>query len=423
MAEKVKIRRQVIDPDWRKREETLTEIIRKYPAISPFIIITTDVQRRGIAYTDTALAQFNPDVHQTVSGSSTNQEGRWLPASVLLRDGTSIICSEVATQTRRDPYVVDVADGKLVLTDDGEVIEEVEYWEKPNFFNKVTSRGTPMFKVIAARPQRYSVQMSSYCHFWTIPGHGCKYCSIGSGGVKTRGTEHERVNLQDLRETMQELVKEKGRFVGVILTGGSIISGTEPFEDELQGYIDALQVLGSVFETKRFPSQVNSTALTRRQLERLYTETGLTSYTTDLECFDERLYKWVCPGKAAHISFDEWKNRLYHAVDVFGKGQVNTGIVSGVELAMPEGFKTEDEAVAADLELAEELTSHGVGLKHDVWHVGPNSMFFNQNTPSLDYYIRITRGFYELMRKYGISTYMDSYRKCGNHPNINMDRI
>ena len=417
--------RKKYDAEWRKKEESLWEIIEKYPDVSPFIIIQNDVQRRGVFYTDAALALVDPEIHQLTKVSQTGEAERFVPTSLILRDGTPLVTQlwEARTITQRDPYLVDVVDGELVLADQDRVVETVEYWEKPKFFGRTTSRGTPMEQVVDARPQRYSIRMSNYCHFWTHPGHGCKYCAIGAGGVKFKGTSNERVNEQDLFETMQALVKEKGRFVGVILTGGSILSGTEPFEDELEGYISALQVLGRVFRTRRFPSQVNSTALNRRQLERLYNETGLSSYTTDLEVFNERLYNWICPGKAASIPYQEWKNRLYQAVEVFGKGQVNTGIVSGVEFATPYGFTSEDEAVKVNLEEAEDLTSHGVGLKHDIWRVDPKSIFFNQKTPSLDYYVRITKGFYDLMRKYGIPTYMDSYRKCGMHPNINFDRI
>jgi hypothetical protein len=411
------------DPNWRKREESFTEIVRKYPTVSPFVITQIDVQRRGVFYTDAALRRLDPDIHQVSKPHFAIYEGRGVPTSLLLRDGTSIIVSETSTQTPRDPYTVDVADGKLVLTDEARIVEEVFFWEKPKFFEKTTSRGTPMREVLDARPQRFSVSMSNYCHFWTTPGHGCKYCGIGAGGVKCKGTDGERVHLGDLRETARELVKEQGRFVGVILTGGSIISGSEPFEDELNGYIDALKVLGEVFETRKFPSQVNSSAFTRKQLERLYNETGITGYTTDLEVFHEEIYKWICPGKAANIPYGEWKRRLFDAVEIFGKGQVNTGIVSGVELAEPNGFKSEDEALRVDLEEAEDLASHGVGLKHDVWNVVPGSIFWNRTTPSLDYYVRLTKGFYDIMRKYDIPSHMDSYRKCGMHPNVNHDRI
>jgi len=416
-------RGQERDPDWRKKEESYREIVKKYPDVSPFVITQIDVQRRGVFYTDAALERLNPAIHQISKLVLAVHEGRGIPTSLLLRDGTSIIISETSTQTPRDPYTVDVVDGKTVLTDNGDIIDEVEYWEKPKFYDKVTSRGTPMSQVIDARPQRYTVYISKYCHSWTIPEHGCKYCGIGASGIKFKGTDRERFHPQDLRETMREMIREKGRFVGGILTGGSVSTGAEPFDDEVEGYIAALKIMGEFFETRRFPIQVNSSAFTRKQLERLYRETGVASYTSDMEVFDEEIYKWICPGKAANISYAEWKRRLYDAVEIFGKGQVNTGIVGGVELATPHGFKSEEEALKTNFEQAEELTAHGVGVKHNVWNVTPGAIFFNQSNPSLDYYVRLTKGFYEIVKKAGISTDMDSYRKCGMHPETNLDRI
>lgn len=412
-----------LDRDWRKKEESYKEVVKKYPTVSKFIITQIDVQRRGVIYTDKALEKVDLSIHQTGKDGE-----RDIPQSLLLRDGTSICTSfsntgVKAPMNQRDKYIVDVVDDKIVLVDEDEVIDEVFYWEKPKYYDKKTSFGTPMGEVVNARPQRFGVNMNKYCHFWDTPGHGCKYCGIGAGGVKFKGCANEQVNFDEIREVMQEVVKEPGRFTGVVLSGGSILSGKELLDDELEGYIKALQAIGTAFQTKKFPSQVNSTALNERQLIRLYEETGLTSYTTDLEAFDENIYKWVCPGKAAHIPFQEWKNRLYKAVDIFGKGHVNTGIVSGTELAKPNGFQTEEEALKVDFEVAEELASHGVGLKHDVWNVVPGSIFHQQSTPSLDYYVHLTKGFYEIMRKYDISTEMDNYRKCSMHPSINLDRI
>lgn len=412
-----------IDREWRKKEESYWEIVKKYPTVSPFIITQLDVQRRGVEYTEAALEKVDTNIHQVKPYGD-----KAAPDSLLLRDGTSIIShlsfsTSKKTLDGREPYIVDVVDGKTVLVDDDRVIDEVFFWEKPKYYNKKTSLGTPMGEVVNARPQRFSLDVNKYCHFWDRPGEGCKYCGIGAQGAKFKGCPTERVNYDEVREVMKEIVKEKGRFTGVVLTGGSILSGKELCDDETQAYIDALQAVGTAFSTKKFPSQVNSTALNEKQLIRLYEETGLTSYTTDLEVFDEEIFKWVCPGKAAHISFTEWKNRLYRAVDIFGKGQVNTGIVSGVELATPYGFKSESEALKKNFETAEELASHGVGLKHDVWNVVPGSIFHRQTTPSLDYYVQLTKGFYEIMRKYDISTEMDNYRKCSMHASINLDRI
>ena len=75
-----------IDKDWRKKEESYWEIKKKYPTVSPFVITQIDVQRRGVEYTDAALDKVDPAIHQT------DPYGECLaPASLLLRDGTSII--------------------------------------------------------------------------------------------------------------------------------------------------------------------------------------------------------------------------------------------------------------------------------------------------------------------------------------------
>ena len=34
--------------DWRKEEESYSEIVKKYPDVSPFVITQIDVQRRGM---------------------------------------------------------------------------------------------------------------------------------------------------------------------------------------------------------------------------------------------------------------------------------------------------------------------------------------------------------------------------------------
>jgi len=366
----------------------------------------------------------NPEIHQTEQRGFSIEKDDGLPASLILRDGTSIVSGDLGiTKTQRDPYIVDVVDGKTVLVDNGEIIEDVEYWEKPDYYNKLTSSGRPMWQIVGARPQRLHIAPSHYCHFWDKPGNGCKYCGIGVTYSTNKNSRPERVNIKDIAETLKEALKQPGRYTSIMLTGGSILSGKELLDDELELYIDILKVAGENFTEKKFPSQINTTAFNEKQLRRLYDETGLMSYTTDLEVFDEEKFKWICPGKAEFIGYKEWKNRLYKAVEVFGKGNVNTGIVAGVELATPYGFKTEEEALKVAFEEAEELGTHGVGVKYDVWKVVPGSIFFNQTTPSLDYYVNSAQGFYKILRKYNINIDMDNYRRCGNHPNTDLERI
>lgn len=407
--------------NWREEELSITEVIEKYPEVSPFIIIKTDAQRRGVHFTEAALKKVDPDIHQTQSRSFELEKTDLTPFSLLMRDGTSILTGDVRVQGAREPLIVDVIDDKIMICDEGKPLEEVFYWEKPDFYNKTTSSGKPMWHIAWARPQRIDINPNQFCQFWQTPGHGCKYCAIAATYKKSGKPQF--VNLDDIEETVHEALKQPGRYTSVFLTGGTILDGKELLDDEVNLYIDILKRIGKNFGGKRFPSQLIGTAFNKNQLQRLHDETGLMSYTADIEVLNDELFQWICPGKAARIGYQEWKERLFQAVDIFGRGYVNTGLVAGVELARPNGFVSEEEALERVLEEAEDFARNGVSPVGCVWTVAPGSVFFRQKTPSLEYYVRLSKGFDELRRKYNISIDMDNYRRCGNHPDTDLSRI
>lgn len=414
--------------NWRSKELSLSQVVDKYNGVIPRLIaIKIDVARRGVIYSDAAARLVDPNIHHVEPSDymSSNGKNYIFPIGLTLRDGTTI-CGGPTNNTQsvyRDPYVVDVVDGKTVLTDNGEVIEEVMYWERPNFYDKVTSNGTPMWQIATARPQRITITPGVKCHFWDKPGNGCKYCALFAGHRTDEGEYRDEKYFQDVTETVTEAIKQKGRYASFHMTSGSKLSGAEIFDDEVDLYIKTLQAAGKAFKSDKFPVKLVASAFSKKQLRRLYDNTGITAYVTDLEVLNEKIFNWVCPGKAEFVGYQEWKKRLYDAVDVFGVGKVNCGIVGGVELAQPNGFRDEDEALKAVLKEADEIGSHGVSFSECVWNTLPGSYFYKQITPSLEYYVRLAIGLADVRKKYGIDVYTDDYRRCGNHPNTDLARI
>jgi hypothetical protein len=412
------------------------EVIEKYTDVSPFTVIKIDIQRRGVVYRENALKAADPRLHDVRERlDEKTGELRYLPASLLLRDGTTVMAgarggsgkgSYRHTAARENdqevPYFVDVVDGKLVLEDDGKIVEEVEFWPAAGFYDKVTSSGIPMREIAAARPQRIDFDPYRYCHFWDN-GHGCRYCSRGGGYYKNRNETVISVSSQDAYETLREALKQKGRFASVHLTGGSNMGGKEMFDDEVDRYIEFIQALGRNFTSRRFPSQLIASAFSEKQLEKIYGNTGIATYTADIEVLNEEKFNWICPGKAEWVGYQEWKRRLINAVGIFGPGNVNTGTVGGVELAKPYGFPSEAEALESNLEEAEDFARKGVAVVYIVWGIGPNSAFANQKTPSLEYFVRLAEGYHKIHSKYGFSVDNDTYRNCGNHPDTDLDRV
>lgn len=415
------------DIEWRKKELSLQEVAEKFPDVPKLLILKIDVQRRGVIYTEAAQKKIDPAIHQvqTQGQQGFRIEQRYYPEGLILRDGSYLIVSydyDYDNQ-KREPYVVDVIDDKIWITDQGEKLEEVTYFEKPDFYSKVASNGESYTKYLSSRPQRIDVTLSHYCHFWDRPGGGCKYCPLTPNYLKQKLKE-ERNNIKYVVEGIQEALKQEGRYSGFMFTGGSILSGKNVLDDELDAYIELIQAIGALFEDgKRFPSQLICSAFDEKQLERLASETKLTHYTTDIEVLDKEKFAWICEGKNHYIGYDEWKRRLIAAVDYFGKGNVSSGMVLGVELATPNGFKTEQEAFKQITEEAETIIENGISLAANVWRAAPGSIFHDQFNPSLEYYVSVYRRFDELHHKYNVGRYTDDYRRCGMHPGLDLLRV
>ncbi len=401
------------------------EVVAKYPEVSRFVILKTDVQRRGVTYTERALAQADRAQHLMQARSifhAIGEKSAPVPVSLLMRDGTSILAGPRPDSV--DTYQVDFIDGRLVLVDEGEILEEVEYWLKPDFVEKLTSSGRPMWQIATPRPQRMDISPYSYCHYWD-DGKGCKYCNIAAHYNKERKTNNKplRLDALDMFETVREAIRQPGRFATIGLTCGSILGGNELFADEVDVYIEALQAIGENFTTRRFPSQLVASAFSPDQLARIYEQTGLLTYTSDIEVLDEEKFKWICPGKATRPGYREWKRRLVEAVQIFGRGYVNTAVVGGVEMATPHGFVREEDGLRATLDEAEELASQGVVTISCVWVPNAGSVFHKQKAPSLEYFVLLAKGLDSIRRRHGLIVDMDSYRMCGNHPDTDLSRI
>jgi len=410
---------------------SLEEVIQKHPNVSPFIILKTDLLRRGIQLSAATIKSLNlaGDALSSREICSDNQSES--PNGLTLRDGTTIVGRTAITDIRTEfnggvePYIIDIADGKTVITDNGKVIEDVYFWPKPAYYDQVTKSGKPMWKVLVARPQRMDINIYEHCDFWNEPGGGCKFCSIVAAYSKDKDRDGKSkfLDFEDVAEAVETAMSQPGRFRMIQLCAGTVLSGAELLDDEVNQYIKLLQRLERIFHHKKIMTQLIATAYNEEQLRRLHNETILTNYTADIEILNEEIFNWICPGKAKRIGYKGWRDRLFKAAEIFGPNTVNTGIVSGAELVEPNGFKSEEEALEAYLAEAEYFMQHGVGIAQTVFHPSPGSFFRNKKVASLDYLVSFAEGLDALQRKYKLEAYFDDYRTCGNHPNTDLARI
>ena len=191
-----------------RRDEPFEETVARYPQLPRLNLLKTDVQRRGVCYTQNVLDNVDKDKYQ-LTGSNVffstlgardvkNKFG--VPEALVLRDGSIVITD--ATPIEQNPYIVDYRDGSFVLVDNNKVVEEIDFWEKPDFYGKKTSSGTPMDSIIFARPQRLNITPTSKCCFFT-EGLPCRYCDLNPH-LNIDGVTSGKMTPQDAYETVRE---------------------------------------------------------------------------------------------------------------------------------------------------------------------------------------------------------------------------
>jgi hypothetical protein len=393
------------------KEISFKDIANRYPDFPRFIIFKLELYRRGIVCTDRILERMRKNV--------------MLP--LLLRDGSSVLSVlgglGVAGEYLLDPYKIDLLDGKVGIFDGEEFVDEADFSPEPEFYGKKTSRGTPMQEVASARPQRLDIWAHRFCDFWK-GGNQCKFCGVNAlFRDRIASTGEISLDPQDVYETVHEALKEPGRFSQITLTGGANQGEDGTFDSETELYIKLLQAIAKNFSSKRFPSQLLSCGLSKKQLKRIHSETGLLSYCPDIEVWDKGRFAWICPGKEKFIGWDGYVRSMLDAVEIFGPGKVYTNIVAGCEMAEPHGFKTEDEALKSNFEGCEYLAKHGVSMMSLVWRPARASLFHRQKQPSLDYYVRLVKGLRDIRAAYGLEVHSDDYKHCGNHADSDLGRI
>jgi len=406
----------------------LDALVEKYSDVPKSVILKLDLQRRGIAFTDATTEEtYTPYYRgpaQTAFSGGTKLE-RPFPGPLLLRDGTSVLASPVKNQFS-DPYTIDFVDGKFYVTDKGKRLDEVDFTPRPDFYGKVTSRGVPMESIAWSRPQRLDIIPYRYCHYWDTKDQ-CKFCAFFTDLKQQKqaaGDNYEKIiHPEDIYETVQEALKEPGRYSQINLTAGTDYSGEVPFDKEVTRYIEVLQAIGRNFRTRRFPSQLIAPAYTKQQVKRLHDETGLSSYCPDIEVWDKELFKWICSGKEKWFGRDYWIKSALDAVEIFGKGNVYTNFVAGVEFAKPQSFTSIEQALDSNFEACEYFAKNGVVYLSLVWTPWKSTALAGQEQPPLEYYVRLIKGLVEIRKHYGLASDNDDFKHCGNHGDSDLERL
>ena len=292
------------------------------------------------------------------------------------------------------PLSVEYSGGKYYLVEKGNQIDEITFVEKPEFYKHKTSDGIPM-KTIANEigKTKVSVAYSNECAL-KDKGLDCKFCNINA--TKSRFAELQGIEWKTARQIAETYAKarEEG-YESITITGGFI-----PERREVEYYIDVAEAIQDITGLQDFGGTACVGAPADLDVIDKYKEAGYRAISSNMEIWDENIFKTICPGKEQMCGGRQnWINALKHEVEVFGKGNVRSFFVAGIE---PKSTL---------LEGIEYLCELGVVAIPLHWIPNPGSDLEGHRSPTSDWYMDLYEKTYNILRKNGL-THQNLYQSA-----------
>ncbi len=395
-------------------------LFRRFPDTPREVIVKIELLSRGHWFTDAALAATKGSLVKSYRlfsydlvpmNSLKRNEARQVPEWFFIFQGPYDLRA-VMIQTTMDPnspYVVDVVNGRLVLTEGGQIICNVSYPVAPDYYTKRFEGGELYHEIIA---YGYFVTVFRNCQYWG-PKEECRFCDINENARMMKESKNFTLNapvkrvdyVEEVgREVSREVLATDGHQAGVrfLITGGTITTKLKGMEEDAfyAQYTRALKYGGP-----RRHVALQTNAKTREETRWLHGE-GMDEHNANMEVWDRKLFEWINPGKNRRIGYDEWVKRMLDSVDILGEFNVRPNFVGGIEMAKPHGFATIEEALASTTAGMEVMMSHGVDPRFNQWRREPNTNMVKEHPqPPIptEFYIRLMGNRYDIWKKYGLN--------------------
>jgi hypothetical protein len=179
---------------------------------------------------------------------------------------------------------------------------------------------------------------------------------------------------------------EEGSATEMEMTGGVL-----PDRAEVGYFLEVGRAIQECLGVETIPnSQAVMVPPAIHQLEELR-RAGWQSVAFNLEVWDPRLWPGIVPGKAETLPRDAWLEALQKSVEVFGKGNVASVLVAGLE---PKRAHWEGVAWLAERGI------YGVPIP---FTPTPGSLLEGHHTPTVEWHLEVVARDMDIWEQYGLN--------------------
>ena len=216
----------------------MEEYFKKYPDVPKETILKQHLLSLGHWFSDAALQAADGALvksyrlfsYDLVPMSEFKRgEHRRVPEHFVMLNGPYGM-RPVAIQTSLSPYspyLIDVVDGRLVMTTEGRVLAEVRFPKTPDYYSKSLPDGTPYHEIVAFGA---FITIFRNCQYWGAKEE-CKFCDINENARQMKLSRDFTLaapvkSLEDVMLVCEEVTSDAHRLgvaaPGFVLSGGSI---------------------------------------------------------------------------------------------------------------------------------------------------------------------------------------------------------
>jgi hypothetical protein len=347
----------------------LAALAERFPDVPQPVLWKTELLFRGVRFTE-ALAEaaaegaapnFWPYRRRTATGQLD-----LVPVPYLFRLESGAVARVRVDD--RSPLAVrrESPGGAFTLCRDGSPLCAVDFVHAHAWQRHRTRDGSKPFAAgVEQLGDMLVVNVAPGCEYFRArdeAGHSlrCAFCAYGRFDQRsvTMGQERGRpelppVVLERLEEVLHVAAGE-GEARHVYITGGSMLDPADETRRYLPVVETARRAVGDRLRVTCGSGAVDTEG------SRRYRDAGADSCCYNLESWDAGTFSVACPGKSRHVGRERWIEALLGAVEVFGRGNVASAFVAGLELRPPAPGMSRERMVESIVEGATFLLDHGI---------------------------------------------------------------
>lgn len=272
------------------------------------------------------------------------------------------------------PFILKREGGTLYLYLDELRLLPLELEKRPAYYSRTTSTGVPMGHIGPHRLKRQVLfEYNAYCKFFS-DNTQCLFCGI----ISEKPLHHSHYQAHFVASPLEvaevaEAAYEEGNCTELQITGGVL-----PGRAEVPYMLEVGRAIKDRLGVDSIPGS-QAVLVPPSNLEEIdaLREAGWEGVAFNLEVWDSKLWPGMAPGKAATISQDSWLEALEYSVGIFGKGQVNSVLVAGLE---PKRSHWEG---------VEWLAQRGIYGVPIPWNPTPGSPLEGHQTPTAAWHLEV----------------------------------